>query len=275
MVHSLEIRKFPGTPHELLGQIRVIDSRSLDFVHDWFVKQPKLKPVTWELGVPIIDQSNLISQGIFTSEFVPGVRANASALGSCTANSSVYSTSIIIPREEFEKKKIDISTAVAAEKTAISWYSMFTFADEFLSENWPSVDCGSSGLGAGKTLKKLGLISKYVHAKNAESVASLLGKGPTNWGMPWMNAFFEPDKNGFIDANSDWGVSGVAGGHEISVVALEKIVQTETGKVDLNKSYVKFANSWNTSWGDQGYGRMYLSTYQKLRGGIDVIQFRR
>lgn len=275
MTHTIEIVKPVGPVHPLLGQIRVIDSRSMNFFHwPWEdEKYPTFIARTWNPLVPILDQSNLLSQNIHTGEFIRGV-ADVDSLGSCTGNATVYAASIICGTDAIKKEGFDVSNAVEAEKTAIKWYSRFTFRDQWLRENWPQDDCGSSGLGASKTLQKdYGLIRKYEHAKNAEAVCSMLQRGPVIVGMPWYNAFFEPDKYGFIDHDATWQKSGLAGGHEIAWCALEKVVQKHDGTIDTAKSIIAFPNSWSRTWGDAGWGRMHLSTYQKLRSQIDVIQF--
>lgn len=276
MTHVLEIVKPVGPVNPLLGQVRVIDSRSVNFFHwPWEPDEeiPTFRPKTWQPNIPILDQSNLISQGIHTGEFIKGV-ADVAELGSCTGNASLYAASIICGVDAIKKAGFDVSSSVEAEKTGIKWYSRFTFRDQWLTENWPTNDCGSSGLGAAKTLQKeFGLVRTYTHAKNATALCSMLQKGPVIAGMPWYNAFFEPDKYGFIDHDSNWDQSGLAGGHELCWAALEKVVQKSDGTVDTAKSTIAFPNSWNRTWGDGGWGRMRLSTYQKLRSRIDIIQF--
>ena len=277
MTDFLHVTMPVGPTHSLLGQIRVIDSRSVNFFHwPWEPDEsiPTFRPKAWQPNVPILDQSNLISQGVHTGEFIKGV-ADVDSLGSCTAHATMYAASVICGVDHIKKAHFDLSTPAKIEETCIKWYSRFTGRDQFLRENWPLDDCGSSGLGASKTLQKdYGLIGKYEWAKNAEGVCSMLQKGPIIVGMPWYNAFFDPDKYGFIDHDSTWDQSGVAGGHEVAWCALEKVVQKHDGTIDTAKSIIAFPNSWNRGWGDAGWGRMHLSTYQKLRSQIDVIQFK-
>jgi hypothetical protein len=104
-----------------------------------------------------------------------------------------------------------------------------------------------------------------------QGVGALLQRGSIMFGTPWYNAWFEPDADGFVDAGGPerWEPSGVAGGHEICVIALESWDERDPGK-----SVVRFPNSWNESWGVNGYGRMRLSTYNALRKQIDVKQIR-
>ena len=270
----IEVKKPVGPVNTLLGQVRIIDSRSTNWFHwPWENEIPTFGPKVWAPNIPILDQSNLKSQQIFTSEIVAGVSSDEDALGSCTGNATLYAASVICGVDAIEKAGFDLENAKLSEQTAIQWYSRFTYADEWLTDNWPSTDCGSSGLGACRTLQKVyGLIRSYRWAKNAEALCSMLQGGPVIMGMPWYNSFFETDKNGFIDS-AGWEGSGHAGGHEICIGALDKVVQKSDGTIDTRKSVVAFPNSWGTTWGDDGWGRMRLSTYQKLKSNIDVAQF--
>ena len=85
-------------------------------------------------------------------------------------------------------------------------------------------------------------------------------------GMPWHNAFFEPNVHGFIDAGKHWASSGVAGGHEVEAIGVELDMK------DVFSSVVTFANSWNRGWGDAGCFRMRLRTYEKLNS-VDLKQY--
>jgi hypothetical protein len=84
--------------------------------------------------------------------------------------------------------------------------------------------------------------------------------------MPWYNAFFDPDPDGFIDAGENWQASGVAGGHEVEAVAVE------LDATDAFDSVITYVNSWGTGWGDGGRFRMRLRTYEQL-GGVDLKQY--
>src|SRR5262249_47711473 len=94
----------------------------------------------------------------------------------------------------------------------------------------------------------------------------LLQNGPVLQGMPWYNAFFEPDAKGFIDANRNWSTSGLAGGHEVEAVAVE------IDPSDAFNSVITYVNSWGEGGGDSGRFHMRLRTYEQL-DGVDLKQY--
>lgn len=263
-------RRYPH--HPKLGRHQRLDGRSLAFRH---IHKPTdvLKPVEWTPQIPVLDQEDLHAQGIRAGDVVKG-GGNPDALGSCTGNGGTCAVSVLLGPTALTAAGLDVSGPVPAEKFAIALYSDATKADDDQGEQWPPTDCGSSGLGIATVLKRRGIIASYVHATNADDFASLLQLGAVLMGMPWYNAFFTPDADGFIDSNPGWSTSGIAGGHEVCVVALVTVAQNAQGYVVPEKTVIKVRNSWTKTWGDGGFFYMRLSTYNALRREVDLIQLR-
>lgn len=261
MVH---VHRYPH--HPLLGRHQVLDERSLPYTIEREETRPAIKPIDHPISIPILDQSDLLAQGLHTSQLVHGAQ-DVDGLGSCTGNAGTYALSASPKLTE----RITAAGNVLDESYAIRLYADATRADEILGEQWPPTDGGSSGLGICRALRRRRLIGSYQWATSLEGLAALLQRGTALVGTPWFNSWFEPDADGFVDAGrpEDWESSGLAGGHEICVVALEAWDERAP-----ENSVVRFPNSWSDSWGDGGYGRMRLSTYAALRREIDVKQIR-
>ena len=71
--------------HPALGRHRVLDPRSLAYRRPYTGET--IRTVEWAPRVPVLNQKNLLAQGIKTSEMFDGV-ADVDALGSCTANAA-------------------------------------------------------------------------------------------------------------------------------------------------------------------------------------------
>jgi hypothetical protein len=257
----VEIHRYPH--HPLLGRNLVRDERSLAHTIEAETTKPAIKPIDHPLGIDILDQSDLDTQGIDVSQLIPGA-PKVKELGSCTGQAGTYNLSTS-PKLSAAVKA---AGGVLDERFAIVLYADASEADEYPGEAFPPTDCGSSGLGVCKVLKARGLIGSYTWATTLEGVAALLQRGSVMFGTPWYEAWFEPDSDGFVDGG-DWEASGVAGGHEICVTRLETWDERDPGK-----SVIVFPNSWAKGWGEQGYGRMRLATYSRLRSQVDVKQIR-
>jgi len=265
-VPELTIQQYPVRPG--LGRHLVLDPRSLAYRRA-YDGQP-LRPTAFEPRLPVLDQSNLIAQGIHTSQAYGDI-ADVDALGSCTGNAATALLSIILDTDRAYAAGLDTSNATAAQRFAIDLYAHATTLDQWHEHTWPSTDCGSSGLGIAKALRARGLIDQYGHATTAEELCMLLQTGPVLMGMPWHAAFCDPDGSGFVDRDPTWQDSPVEGGHEVCLTALEKAAITD-GELQPQHTVLRFRQSWGTSWGDHGEGRMLLSTYLALRDDVDLIQ---
>jgi hypothetical protein len=202
-----------------------------------------LKSVYWARRIPILDQGSL---------------------GSCTGNagtgalgSEPFITTLL--REEKISNAQDLD-----EGFAVDLYSAATIADKY-GGMYPPDDTGSSGLAICQVLKRRATITGYRWARTPHGFARLLQDGPALLGMPWYNAFFYPSA-GYIDADTRWESSGVAGGHEVEAIGLE------LDPINFYSSSIVVANSWGSAWGANGFFKMRMRTYETLRS-CDLKQF--
>ncbi|MFJ2279214.1 hypothetical protein ACIOEZ_34260 [Streptomyces sp. NPDC087866] len=266
MPTDLTIRTYDTPGH--LGRQMVLDPRSLAYRRP-YDGQP-LRPTAWEPRIPVLNQQNLLAQGIRTAQAY-GLDQDVDALSSCTGNAGTALLSILLSPEQAYAASLNLTNAADAEHYAIGLYADATACDEWSDSSWPTQDVGSSGLGVAKALRNRGLIDQYGHATTAEELCALLQTGPVLMGLPWHAAFSSPDASGFVDADPDWADSPVEGGHEVCITALDDVAHRD-GRLDLDHTVIRFVNSWGTGWGEYGSGRLHLSTYQRLRDEIDLIQ---
>ena len=249
-----------------------------------------LKPVDHEPRVAVLDQEDLHAQGINCGAFIPGA-GNPDALGSCTANTFIEALSNLMDDRRFSTVIANLGKTtpdpdlgyrdtVAAERAAIGFYHACTDQTSSTVSEWPPSDVGSSGAYVYREALAQSLIGSQEVAHGLQNVCSLMQTGGCLLGMPWMNAWFEPDAHGFIDGDGtasdiQAGIrSGVAGGHEIFIAAVEKVVLTQTGHVIPEKTVLRCRNHWTGAWGDHGSFRLHGSLLVALGGYIDVRQFR-
>ncbi|MFB7244661.1 hypothetical protein ACFCYX_19635 [Streptomyces populi] len=203
------------TPHPL-GRRVEHDPRSLAFAHG-VLPASAIKSVDWTRRAPIFDQGNL---------------------GSCTGNAATgLLATDSAARTGLTSVTIDGSVLPIDEDLAVRVYSLATQLDEF-DGAYPPTDTGSSGLGAAKALKKLGLASSYTHAFSLTALKSALQTGPVMVGTVWLNSMFAPTTVGTltVDRNSD-----AAGGHEYVISAY-----------DAGSGQFRIDNSWGENWGVRG-----------------------
>lgn len=251
-----------------------------------------LKEVDHETPVPVLDQSDLLAQGIHCTRFIPGCRKDPDALGSCTAETFIENAGGLLsetelialcnrlinhPASEGPHSLSDTAQSRAGcQRGAISFYHVCTDQTGDPASEWPPTDCGSSGIYIVDLAKRLGVCSSQVIASSPTSIVSLLQAGMAMMGSPWFYSWEEPDSSGFIDGQgraSDLEAalaSGVAGGHETSLVAVEKLTLLGTGRVDPYNTVLRGRNHWTKPWGDNGCYRVHLSTLAFLAGQIDI-----
>jgi len=230
-----------------LGRNLWLDARSLAHMieNDVAAMSGPIRNQSWERMIAILDQGQV---------------------GSCTGNAG---TGALGTQPFYDKVGASVlpaaSDAKACEQFAVQLYADATVVDGYPGE-YPAEDTGSSGLAICKVLKARRTITGYRWARSPYGLLQLLQRGPVLQGMPWYNAFFDPADKAFIDADPHWSSSGLAGGHEVEAIAVE----LDTN--DVFNSVITYANSWGTKWGDGGYFRMRLRTYEAL-DGVDLKQY--
>lgn len=265
---DLKIRRYDVRPG--LGRHLVLDPRTLAYRRPY--SGEILKPADWEPPLPVLDQSDLLGQGIHTSKLFEGV-GDVDALGSCTGNSGTELISALHDSKTLKDAGLDVTNPAAAETWAIGLYSDASHRDRWMDENWPTVDCGSSGLGVAKALRSRGLIDQYGTATSGLELCRDLQNGPVLIGMPWYQAWFSPvGSSALLDDIPGWEDSPIAGGHELCITALEKVRQTASGRLDYKHTIIRLRNHWTRSFGDNGSFRMSLDVYRKLRSQVDLLQ---
>jgi hypothetical protein len=236
----------------------------------------KLTTVDHEPKVAVLDQEDLHAQGIVCSSFIPGA-GNPDALGSCTAQASTAALSNLLDQPTFLALTSASSYAdtKSAEIWAIGFYHLCTDETGDPSTEWPPVDCGSSGPYVVQEMQHLNLAAGDTIAHGPQNIVSLMQSDGLLCGSPWFNSFFEPNTIGFIDGNGTESDiqsainSGVAGGHETYMSAIEALALTETGQVIPERTVIRSRNSWSASFGDHGSFRSHLSTWVALGNYCD------
>jgi hypothetical protein len=238
-----------------------------------------LKEVDWEPKNAVLDQEDLLKQGIRVSQFIPGA-TDVDALGSCTANANTSALANLLDEADYLKyaNASSYDDTVNLEKFAISFYHGCTDQTGDTGQEWPPTDCGSSGPYVVQWNIHNGYCGGAKIASGADNIVSLMQSGGLLVGQPFLNAWMQPDSNGFVDGNGSLSTlkaqirEGVAGGHETYVSAIEKLALHPTGHVDPSKTVLRVRNSWTKSWGDNGSYLIHLSTYIAFGANCDFRQ---
>ncbi|HEY9414459.1 MAG TPA: hypothetical protein VIQ30_06860 [Pseudonocardia sp.] len=113
---ALDIIQYPVRPD--MGRHLVRDPRSLAYRRR-YAGDP-LRPTEWAPKTPVLNQQNLLSQGIHTGRLFPGTGDDVDALGSCTGNAATAAVSILHDTATLEAAALSVSDPAAAQRWAIS-----------------------------------------------------------------------------------------------------------------------------------------------------------
>ena len=237
-----------GSPFRL-GRHVEHDPRSLAYAHGVLPKSA-IKSVEWTRRIPILDQGNL---GSCCGNAGTGVLGTDSAGRTASTSVTISAAGAAASHGLFTAGVHQLDEAFA-----VALYSLATTLDG-ISGTYPPTDTGSTGLGVAKALKALGLAGSYTHAFSLAALNSALQSGPVMIGVTWYNSMFDPKNDGQIVVNP---ASGVAGGHELELNAFD----ATTGEYQV-------PNSWNETWGRNGYGYFTtaaLSSLLSQQGDVTV-----
>lgn len=287
----------------LFGRVAVADppsKLSCVHVHDEAVELTRLQVVDHSPPCAILDQEDLIKQGIDVHAFIPGAPRGVGALGSCTANTAVEWAASVMTVEQFTtfvvavlglvKQKLPTYAQPSMiygdirmlEVAAIVFYYECTHATGHPSEEWPPTDCGSSGLAVYDLLHRLGFAASERTASGATSIVSLMQTGALAVGTPYLSAWMDPlasddycvDGDGSIATLREQVAEGVAGGHELLFPAIVQLEFLRSGAIDSHHTILEFPNHWDAQWADHGKARIHLSTIVSFGSHADLRQFR-
>lgn len=201
-----------------LGRHVEHDPRSLAYAHGVLPKTA-IKSVDWTRRAPIFNQGQL---GSCTGNAAAGLLCTDSATRTGLTTVALTGDPTLWPVDE---------------ELAVEVYKLATTLDN-ITGSYPPDDTGSSGIGAAKALKKLGLATGYTHAFSLDALKSALQTGPVMVGTVWLDSMFEPTAAGNITVARD---GGVAGGHEYVISAY-----------DAGARQFRIDNSWGDGWGVRG-----------------------
>lgn len=153
-----------------------------------------------------------------------------------------------------------LQTTLSEESTADEWTSAL-YHDETELEDptdaFPPNDPGGSGLFVSKVLKARGLVAGYTHALGLQEALGALTLSPGLLGIPWYNSMFDAATDGTIKVDP---TSGLAGGHELLIREIDVTVDSAGDP----SGWVWLDNSWGSSWGAAGRGKLSVSDFDYL-----------
>lgn len=143
-------------------------------------------------------------------------------------------------------------TGTGPDSDTLAFYRAETQVDDSrIPGHYEPDDTGSTGLWSMKVLKQRGIATGYHHIFSWETLLHTLTDHPVSIGIAWFGSMFYPDERGLVQFDSS--IDEPIGGHQICAVGY-----------DLNRKEIEFRNSWGTSWGAGGYGRMSFDHAREL-----------
>lgn len=134
-------------------------------------------------------------------------------------------------------------------------YELATQHDPF-RWTFPPTDGGSSGLGALKALKALGVIEQYLWTFDFEQLLAWGQRQPVLIGTMWTDALGDPDAKGMIHIGSPAQIKSAADsgmGHEYTLRG-----------VNWPRKLARIRNHWGRSWGLDGEAWIPLDELETL-----------
>jgi len=277
---------YRGATPTKFGQYRIDEKFNLD--RALYHSDETLKEVSWEIPIPVLDQEDLLMQGIDTSTMIPDA-PTVDALGSCTANASTEHIAQLAVAAGKDLESLEVgfggriwrmspNSATVNEQWAIVFYHLDTDQTNDQSQEWPPTDCGSTGQYCCEFAVNQGLVKSYISPQNVKGALLALQTGTVMQGAPWFNSWFSPDSNGFVDGDGSVDAlhaaieSGVAGGHETCEHSILQLAQTKAGAIDLQQTIVGIRNSWSEAFGLKGDYLIHASTLDLLGNHVDYKQ---
>jgi hypothetical protein len=120
---------------------------------------------------------------------------------------------------------------------ALSLHGRTTRLDDYLENEWPEFNQGSSVLAAAKAAQEAGWITTYTWAFGLDHFKQAIQTGPLVMGTPWFTGMLEPVLEGAVRA-----VGEVEFWHAWVAVGY-----------DAKRRWTIGLNSWGEEWADGGF----------------------
>jgi len=140
-------------------------------------------------------------------------------------------------------------------EAGLELYGLVTRYDDF-DWTYPPTDNGSSGLGAGRALKQLGIIDSYLWTFEYEQMLAHGQQQPVLVGTYWTDAMSDPDRNGIIHIGSEAQLQAAIDsgmGHEYVLRG-----------VNWPRKLARIRNHWTADWGLNGDAYIPLEELRRL-----------